>query len=66
MYRVLSTGNGYGVPDDIVFSFPVRCAGGDWRIVEGLKVAPKTRELWPATVSELVEERSQAVSFSHL
>ena len=65
---VLSTGNPYEgvVPDDIFFSFPVTCEKGEWRIVPGLSMAAETRKRLPATVEELVEERSHAVGHSHL
>lgn len=59
---VWSTGNKYGVPDGIIYSFPVRCAEGKWSIVEGLEVDEFSREKMDATAKELVEERSSSFS----
>ena len=47
----------YDVPEGIVSSFPVRCANGEWEIVEGLDVPDFSRERIQRTVNELSEER---------
>jgi malate dehydrogenase len=47
----------YGVQEGIVSSFPVRCSGGEWEIVEGLDVPDFSRERIERTVNELEEER---------
>jgi malate dehydrogenase len=47
----------YGVEEGIISSFPVRCSGGEWEIVEGLDVPEFSRERIDATVAELVAER---------
>ena len=47
----------YGVEEGIVSSFPVRCSGGRWEIVEGLDVPDFSRERIDRTVDELKEER---------
>ena len=28
----------YGIPKDVMFGFPVTCAGGEYKIVEGLAI----------------------------
>ena len=33
---VISDGNTYGVPKDLIFSFPLVIEGGEWKIVEGI------------------------------
>jgi len=57
---VWSTGNKYGVPDGIIYSFPVHCADGKWSIVEGLEVDEFSREKMDATAKELVDERASS------
>jgi malate dehydrogenase len=47
----------YGVEEGLISSFPVRCSGGDYEIVEGLDVADFARERIDRTVNELKEER---------
>ena len=47
----------YGISEGLVYSFPVRCANGDWQIVQGLEVSDFSREKMAATEQELMEER---------
>ncbi|RLV56708.1 malate dehydrogenase [Aeromicrobium phragmitis] len=47
----------YGVPEGIVYSFPVTCSGGDWQIVQGLEIDDFSRARMDATAAELIEER---------
>ena len=47
----------YGVPEGLVFGFPVTTEGGDYRIVEGLTIDAFARGMIDANVRELVEER---------
>jgi malate dehydrogenase len=47
----------YGVQEGIISSFPVRCANGEWEIVEGLDVPEFSQQRIDATVAELVSER---------
>jgi malate dehydrogenase len=53
---VVSDGS-YGVPEGLVYSFPVTTAGGDWSIVEGLDIDEFSRGRMDATAAELAEER---------
>jgi malate dehydrogenase len=48
----------YDVPEGLISSFPCRCSGGDWEIVQGLDVPDFSRERIGKTVAELEEERS--------
>ena len=58
---VLSMGvhsdGGYGVAEGLIYSFPVRCAGGDWRIIDGVEINEFSRAKMQATEAELMEER---------
>src|ERR671926_1044296 len=47
----------YGVEEGIISSFPCRCSGGEWEIVEGLEVPQFSQERIDKTVAELVGER---------
>lgn len=47
----------YGVPEGLVYSFPVRCAGGRYEIVQGLDLDEFSRGKMAATQKELEEER---------
>src|SRR5689334_5193266 len=47
----------YDVPEGIISSFPCRCSGGSWEIVQGLDVPDFSRERITQTVNELQEER---------
>jgi malate dehydrogenase len=47
----------YGVEEGLISSFPVRCRGGDYEIVEGLEVGDFARAKIDITVNELKDER---------
>ena len=48
----------YGIERGIVYSFPVRCRDGEYRIVQDLKISDFSRERMAATAAELREERA--------
>ena len=48
----------YGVPEGLIYSFPVTTRDGDWEIVKGLDVNDFSRGRMDATAAELEEERS--------
>ncbi len=48
----------YGVQPGIVYSFPVRCSGGDYELVQGIEIDDFSRERMDATETELREERA--------
>jgi malate dehydrogenase len=54
---VSSAKNPYGVPEGLMFSFPVACSGGEWNIISGLPWNDFTKGKIDATVTELQEER---------
>jgi malate dehydrogenase len=47
----------YGVEEGLISSFPVRCSGGNYEVVEGLEVGEFSQSKIDATVNELKEER---------
>lgn len=47
----------YGISEGLVYSFPVICENGDYRIVQDLEVNEFSRELMLKTEQELKEER---------
>ncbi|MFT7287506.1 MAG: malate dehydrogenase [Halieaceae bacterium] len=47
----------YGIAEGLIYSFPCRCAGGDWSIVQGLDINDFSRARMQATEQELTEER---------
>ncbi|MCA3143692.1 MAG: malate dehydrogenase [Betaproteobacteria bacterium] len=47
----------YGIPEDIVYGFPVTCAGGRFEVVKGLDIDAFSRARMDATLKELLEER---------
>lgn len=48
----------YGIEPGIVYSYPVRCSGGHYDIVQGLEIDAFSRERMDATEAELREERA--------
>ena len=48
----------YGIPEGVVYSYPVRCARGEYRIVQGLSIDDFARGKLAATDKELREERA--------
>ena len=50
-----------GLAQDVVFSFPVTCKGGEWTIVQGLDIDERSAGLLKATGDELVDEKQLAL-----
>jgi malate dehydrogenase len=48
----------YGISEGVVYSFPVRCSGGKYEIVQGLDIDDFSRARMDATDAELREERA--------
>jgi len=53
---IVSDGS-YGVPEGLVSSFPVTCAGGEYSIVPGLDIDDFSQSRIDVTVAELLETR---------
>lgn len=62
---VMSDGS-YGVPKDIVFSFPVTIENKQWKIVQGLSVDDFSRSKFDITATELLEEKEEATAVCKL
>lgn len=60
---IISDGNTYGVAPGIIFSFPVECQGGEWKIINGLKIDEFSQKKIQETEKELLEERKMALDF---
>jgi len=48
----------YGIEPGIIYSYPVRCSGGDYEIVQGLSIDDFSRGRMDQTETELREERA--------
>lgn len=62
---VVSDGS-YGVPAGLVSSFPVRCRGGEWEIVQGLPLNAFARSRVNVSVDELKSEAEEVRSMGLL
>jgi malate dehydrogenase len=47
----------YGIPEGVIYSYPVTCANGAYSIVQGLPINEFSRGKMDATYKELLEER---------
>jgi len=59
---VVSDGS-YDVPAGLIYSFPVTCHSGHWKIVQGLKIDEFSRKKMDETARELIEEKNMAAEF---
>ena len=50
--------DGYGVPEGLVFGYPLRASGEGVEIVQGIEHGPFARQKIEATTAELLEERA--------
>ena len=53
----------YGIPEGLIFSFPVTIDGQtkEWKIVQGLAIDDFAKEKLAVTTKELEEERDEAL-----
>ncbi|GBF06849.1 malate dehydrogenase [Deinococcus aerius] len=49
----------YGVPEGLIYGFPVRTRNGQYEIVQGLEISDFSRGKMDATAQELIEERDE-------
>jgi len=47
----------YGIPDELVFGFPVTCANGEYTVIEGLEIDAFSQERIDKTLAELLGEQ---------
>ncbi len=57
---VISDGNSYGIPEDLIFSFPCRCRNGKWSIVQNLNLTTHAKNMLKRTSAQLLEEKEVA------
>ncbi|MFA7504634.1 MAG: malate dehydrogenase [Burkholderiaceae bacterium] len=48
----------YGIPEDVMYGYPVTCANGEYSVIEGLEIDDFARERMNLTLAELEEERA--------
>lgn len=58
---IVSDGS-YGVPEGLVFSFPVTCKDFEYKVVEGLTISEFAKEQIQNAIDELIDERDQAIN----
>ncbi|KAJ5078316.1 malate dehydrogenase [Anaeramoeba ignava] len=61
-FGVISDGS-YGIPRDIVYSFPVVCFNSEWQIIKNLKIEEFTKKKMEESAKELIEEKETAFRF---
>jgi malate dehydrogenase len=47
----------YGIPEGVLYGYPVTCKGGNYEIVKGIEISDFSRKRMDATLKELHEER---------
>ena len=53
----IASDGSYGIPEGVLYGYPVTCAGGRFQIVKGIEVSEFGRKRMDATLKELHEER---------
>lgn len=53
----IASDGSYGIPQDVMYGYPVICKGGQYEVVQGLEVDAFSRERMDLTLKELLEER---------
>jgi len=51
----------YGIPNDVMFGFPVTCEAGNYHLVEGLPVDAFSQQCIDKTLKELLDEQAGVV-----
>src|SRR5687767_4852828 len=52
----------YGIPEGVIFGYPVNCRGGQYQVVKGIEISEFGRKRIDATLKELQEERDSVRS----
>ena len=47
----------YGIPEGVIYGYPVTCRDGGYEIVKGIEISPFSKSRMEATHKELLEER---------
>jgi malate dehydrogenase len=53
----IASDGSYGIPEGVVYGYPVTCRAGSYQIVKGLELSDFSRKRMDATLKELHEER---------
>jgi malate dehydrogenase len=53
----IASDGSYGIPEDVIYGFPVTCENGEYKLVEGLEIDAFSRERMTVTLDELLAER---------
>lgn len=54
---VCSTGNSYGIAEEIMYALPITCENGEWKEVSGLEISDFQKEMMKKTEDELLGEK---------
>ena len=52
----------YGIPEGVIFGYPVTCRGGQYQVVKGVEISEFSRKRIDGTLKELHEERDSVKS----
>jgi malate dehydrogenase len=53
----ISSDGSYGIPEGVIYGYPVTCRNGRYELVKGIEISPFSRARMDATHKELLEER---------
>ncbi|MBY0379235.1 MAG: malate dehydrogenase [Burkholderiales bacterium] len=53
----IASDGSYGIPDGVLYGFPVTCKDGEYQIVQGLEISDFSRKQMMITYNELLEEK---------
>jgi malate dehydrogenase len=53
----IASDGSYGIPEGVIYGYPVTCKGGSYQIVKGIDLSEFSRKRMDATLKELHEER---------
>ncbi len=54
---VCSTGNSYGINEELMYALPITCENGEWKEIKGLPISDFARKMMTATEQELLSEK---------
>lgn len=53
----------YGIPEGLIYSFPVTCESGSWSIVKDLNIPEYSRVRLDNSAKELLEEKEICMEY---
>jgi malate dehydrogenase len=54
----IASDGSYGIPENIIYGFPVTCGAGEYSMIKGLEIDEFSRAQMTNTLNELLEERN--------